>query len=328
MRLLVMALSIALGSAIALPVQAAEPDALDRIAQSEVCPADLRTYQRIPLTEACPDHQMTSTPDQLIQCRDDWLKDDARIARYNLFMQNCSAKLAAAAGEKAGKSGGRTKVWKQNGSRPSELLSLSPSLPTSVARGGRPDPVHQTDLLAADLHGRLHGEQEHARHRSGIAGAQGSVPVQLRHQPIACRSLPGHATPGCKHSERFFGGNHLTDSVAPVELADMAAAWQPPIGCHRPCLTWWYRDIEREFQIADTPASSRRIALGAVPDFDLERYPCHRRLGIMVFNPACELEDLIARELHVLQCDLVLGDHRRQVSLFLLALQIGRAEIP
>jgi hypothetical protein len=134
-RLLVMALSIALGSAIALPVQAAEPDALDRIAQSEVCPADLRTYQRIPLTEACPDHQMTSTPDQLIQCRDDWLKDDARIARYNLFMQNCSAKLAAAAGEKAGKSGGRTKVWKQNGSRPSELLSLSPSLPTSVAKG-------------------------------------------------------------------------------------------------------------------------------------------------------------------------------------------------
>jgi hypothetical protein len=127
-------LSIALPSAIALAAQAAEPDELDRIAQSEVCPADLRTFQRIPLTEACPDHQMTSTPDQLIQCRDDWLKDDAKIARYNLFIQKCS-KSSPTAAAVLQKTISRSKVWKQIGSRPSEILNYPPTQPTSVAKG-------------------------------------------------------------------------------------------------------------------------------------------------------------------------------------------------
>lgn len=147
MRLLVMALSIALGSAIALPVQAAEPDELDRVAQSEICPQDLRTYQRIPLTEACPDHQMTSTPDQLMQCRDDWLKDDARIARYNLFIQGCISKVMKTV-EDSGKTAGRTKVWKQIGSGPSEILSYPPSLPTSVAKGDE-DQIPSTSIQPA-----------------------------------------------------------------------------------------------------------------------------------------------------------------------------------
>jgi hypothetical protein len=125
---------IALSNASIVPVQAASPDELDRIARSEICPADLRTYQRIPLAEACPDRIIGTSPDQSVQCRDDWSKDDARIARYNLFMQSCSAK-AAAAGEKAGTLGGRSTVWKQRGASPSEILSYRPGTPTSIAEG-------------------------------------------------------------------------------------------------------------------------------------------------------------------------------------------------
>ena len=77
MRSLVMALSIALSSASALPVQAASPDDLDRTAQSEICPADLRSYLSIPLSEACPENQLGAiSPDHMNQCREDWSKDD------------------------------------------------------------------------------------------------------------------------------------------------------------------------------------------------------------------------------------------------------------
>ena len=134
MRFLVVAFSIAFSCASVLPVQAASPDDLERIARSEICPADLRTYQRIPLAEACPDNIIGTSPDQSVQCRDDWSKDDAKIVRYNRFMQSCSTKVAAAA-EKVGKSGGRSTVWKQNGSSPSEILSYPPGRPTSIAKG-------------------------------------------------------------------------------------------------------------------------------------------------------------------------------------------------
>jgi hypothetical protein len=77
---------------------------------------------------------MTSTPDQLIQCRDDWLKDDAKIARYNLFIQGCISKLGQTL-ENSAKIGGRTQIWKQVGSRPSEFLSHAPSLPASITKG-------------------------------------------------------------------------------------------------------------------------------------------------------------------------------------------------
>jgi hypothetical protein len=146
-RSLVVALSIAISIASALPVQAASPDDLDRIARSEICPADLRAYQRIPVIEACPDHQMTSTPDQLMQCRDDWLKDDARIARYNLFIQGCISKVMKTV-ETSGKTGGRTKVWKQIGSGPSQILSYPPSLPTSIAKGDE-DRIPSTSIQPA-----------------------------------------------------------------------------------------------------------------------------------------------------------------------------------
>src|SRR5262245_29236723 len=134
MRSLVVALSIVVSGAGLFPVRAASPDDLDRIAKSETCPANLRTYQRIPLAEACPDRITGTSPDQSVQCRDDWSKDDARIARYNLFMQSCSAK-AAAADEKAGKLGGRSTVWKQRGASPSEILNHPASPPTSIAKG-------------------------------------------------------------------------------------------------------------------------------------------------------------------------------------------------
>ena len=134
MRFLVVAFSIALSSAGVLPVRAASPDDLDRIAKSEICPAELRTYQRIPLAEACPDRITGISPDQSVQCRDDWSKDDASIAHYNLFIQSCSAKAAAVV-ENAGQRGGRSKVWKQNGSNPSEILSYLPGSPTSIAKG-------------------------------------------------------------------------------------------------------------------------------------------------------------------------------------------------
>jgi hypothetical protein len=146
-RSVVVALSIALASASVFPVQAASPDDLDRIAKSEICPADLRTYQRIPLAEACPDHSNGTSPDQSVQCRDDWSKDDARIARYNLFMQSCSAKLAAV-GEKAGKSGGRSTVWKQHGASPSEILSYPPRPSTSIAKGDE-DRIPSTSIQPA-----------------------------------------------------------------------------------------------------------------------------------------------------------------------------------
>jgi hypothetical protein len=136
-RSLVIALSIALPSAGAISVQAASLDNLDQIAKSEVCPADLHPYRDIPLSEACPEHLLNAiSPDQMIQCRDDWLKDDARIARYNRFIQRCSSKPGTTA-ESLGKTGlrGRTTVWKQQGSRPSKILSYPPSEGTSVAKG-------------------------------------------------------------------------------------------------------------------------------------------------------------------------------------------------
>jgi len=133
---LVIALSIALPSASAVSVQAASLDDLDQIAKSEVCPADLHPYRGISLGEACPEHLMNAISlDQMIQCRDDWSKDDARIARYNWFIQRCSARSGTAAENLGTGLRGRTTVWKQQGSRPSRILSYPPSERTSVAKG-------------------------------------------------------------------------------------------------------------------------------------------------------------------------------------------------
>src|SRR5262245_45391554 len=129
-----MALSIALATASALPLQAASPDDLDRIAKSEICPADLRSYLSIPLSEACPENQLTAiSPDQMNQCRDDWSRDDSKITRYNLFIERCRKKTGTAAAEP--EKGGRTTVWKQVGSRPSKVVSFPPLSSTSVAKG-------------------------------------------------------------------------------------------------------------------------------------------------------------------------------------------------
>jgi hypothetical protein len=137
-RRLVIALSIALPSASGVSVLAASPDDLDQIARTEICPADLRPYRSLPLSEACPEHRLNAiSPDQLIQCRDDWLKDDAKIARYNQFVQRCgsSAKTQPVA-ENIGKmgEGGHSTVWKKNGSRPSKILSYPPSQSASVGK--------------------------------------------------------------------------------------------------------------------------------------------------------------------------------------------------
>jgi hypothetical protein len=141
-------LCIALGSASAFPVQAASPDDLDQIVKSDICPADLHPYRGIPLSEACPERQLTAiSPDQMTQCRDDWLKDDAKIARYNLFIQQCSSKIGAVA-ENLGKIGGHTTVWKQSGSSPSKILSYPPGQSSSMAKGDE-DRIPSTSIQPA-----------------------------------------------------------------------------------------------------------------------------------------------------------------------------------
>jgi hypothetical protein len=151
-RPLVIALSIALPSASGVSVQAASPDDLDQIARTEICPADLHPYRSVPLSEACPEHRLNAiSPDQMIQCRDDWLKDDAKIARYNQFVQRCgSSSKARPVAENIGEmgQGGRSTVWKQNGSSPSKILSYPPGQSTSVAKGGE-DRIPSTSIQPA-----------------------------------------------------------------------------------------------------------------------------------------------------------------------------------
>jgi hypothetical protein len=139
-RPLVIALSLALPGASGVSVLAASPDDLDQIARTEICPADLRPYRSVPLSEACPEHRLNAvSPDQMIQCRDDWLRDDAKITRYNHFVERCGSSLKTEpVAENIGKigEGGHSTVWKQNGSRPSKILSYPSGQPTGVAKAG------------------------------------------------------------------------------------------------------------------------------------------------------------------------------------------------